>query len=283
MIVSETPALRCLNVIYFTSWPLCGAANLAAVRALSGHLGKDNWEANQNKDIRERTLIGIASYPGSLIGQAPVRMASRCVMLEQISTSKSEILDAAAHCFMTLGVDSASVDDIAAQLGSTKGRIYHHFPSKGALLAAVQLRAAGFTHRAVEQLIDTSLPAVQSLDKMARGHIYAVLSSLAYHKVILQTYTGGTQSKKRTGVEQGLQEQLRTGQRQYELLFRAEVARGMAEGSFQERNLTVAVAGLMLILNSPVFWFRPERGASQAFIDTIARDISSMALASLRA
>ncbi len=204
-------------------------------------------------------------------------------MLEQISTSKSEILDAAAHCFMTLGVKSASVDDIAARLGSTKGRIYHHFPSKGALLAAVQLRAAGFTHQAVEKLIDTSQPAIASLDRMARGHVYEVLNSLAYHKVVLQTYTGGTQPKKITNVEQELQEQLRTGQRQYELLFRNEVARGISEGSIQNRNLTVAVAGLMLILNSPVFWFRPERGASQGFIDTIARDISSMALASLKA
>lgn len=204
-------------------------------------------------------------------------------MLEQISSSKSEILDAAAHCFMTLGVKNASVDDIAARLGSTKGRIYHHFPSKGALLAAVQLRAAGFTHHAVSQLIDTSLPAVQSLNNMARGHIYEVLNSLAYHKVILQTYTGGTETKKMTCVERDLQDQLRTGQRQYEMLFRAEVARGIAEGSFENRNLTMAVAGLMLILNSPVFWFRPERGASQEFIDTIAHDISSMALASLKA
>lgn len=204
-------------------------------------------------------------------------------MLEQISTSKSEILDAAAHCFMTLGVESASVDDIAAQLGSTKGRIYHHFPSKGALLAAVQLRAAGFTYRAVEGLIDANLPAVKSLERMARGHIYEVLNSLAYHKVILQTYTAGTQAKKMSRVEMDLQEQIRTGHRQYEMLFRTEVARGISEGSFQDRNLTAAVAGLLLVLNSPVFWFRPERGASQEFIDTIARDISSMALASLRA
>ncbi|MEP2717190.1 TetR/AcrR family transcriptional regulator [Pseudophaeobacter sp.] len=210
-------------------------------------------------------------------------MTGRVLMLEQISTSKSEILDAAAHCFMTLGAESASVDDIAAKLGSTKGRIYHHFPSKGALLAAVQLRAAGFTHRAVEQVIDTSLPAIKSLDKMARSHIYEVLNSLAYHKVILQTYTGGTEVKAMSDVERELQTKVRCGQRQYELLFHSEVARGIAEGSFEARNLKVAVSGLLLILNSPVFWFRPERGASQEFIDTIARDISSMALASLGA
>lgn len=216
-----------------------------------------------------------------LQGEKSTEICRSPFMLEKISASKSEIIDAAAQCFMTLGAEAASVDDIARHLGSTKGRIYHHFPSKGALLAAVQLRAAGFTHRAVEKVVDPSLPALVSLEKMSRSHIYAVLDSLPYHKVILQTYTG-VRAKAITEVELTLQDEVRRGQRAYETLFRNEVARGIKEGSIENRNLTVAVAGLMLILNSPVFWFRPERGASQDFIDTIARDVTSMALASLR-
>lgn len=182
---------------------------------------------------------------------------------------------------MALGADAASIDDIAARLGSTKGRIYHHFPSKGALLAAVQLRAASFTHNAVGPVVDDSLPALECLTNMSRTHVYAVLNSLAYHKVILQTYAG-TRTKTVTEVERDLQDRVRQGQRAYELLFREQIARGISEGTIEDRNLTVAVAGLMLILNSPVFWFRPERGASQAFLDTITRDVTSMALASLR-
>jgi len=182
---------------------------------------------------------------------------------------------------MSLGAEAASIDDIAARLGSTKGRIYHHFPSKGALLAAVQLRAASFTHSAVEPVVDAALPALACLTNMSRTHVYTVLNSLAYHKVILQTYTGA-RAKAVTDVEKDLQDRVRQGQRAYELLFREQIARGISEGSIEDRNLTVAVAGLMLILNSPVFWFRPERGASQEFLDTIARDVTSMALASLR-
>lgn len=203
-------------------------------------------------------------------------------MLEKISASKSEILDAAAYCFMTLGAEAASIDDIAGHLGSTKGRIYHHFPSKRALLSAVQLRAAGFTYRAVEGVIDTSRPALESLERMLKSHVYEVLKTLPYHQVILQTYTG-TRVKAVTEVEQELQCEVRKGQRAHELLFRNEIARGIQEGSIENRNLKVAVAGLMLILNSPVFWFRPERGASQEFIDMIVRDVTGMALASLRA
>lgn len=203
-------------------------------------------------------------------------------MLEKISASKSEILDAAAYCFMSQGAETASIDDIARHLGSTKGRIYHHFPSKRALLSAVQLRAAGFTYRAVEAVVDTSRPALESLENMLRSHVYEVLNTLPYHQVILQTYTG-IRVKALSEIERELQSKVREGQRNHEMLFRSEVARGIQEGSFEDRNLTVAVAGLMLILNSPVFWFRPERGASQEFIDTIVRDVTGMALASLRA
>ncbi|MDE4305346.1 TetR/AcrR family transcriptional regulator [Phaeobacter gallaeciensis] len=203
-------------------------------------------------------------------------------MLEQISASKSEILDAAAHCFMTMGADSASIDDIAASLGSTKGRIYHHFPSKGALLAAVQLRAARFTYQAVSAVADDALPPQLCLERMARAHVMEVLRSLPYHKVILQTYTGA-RAKTSNAFERGMQAQVRAEHRQYAELFRDQIARGIEADIFPERNLTVTVAGLMLMLNSPVFWYQPDRGAGQEFRNTIADDLAEMALASLRA
>ncbi|MGR3758543.1 TetR/AcrR family transcriptional regulator [Roseobacteraceae bacterium NS-SX3] len=202
-------------------------------------------------------------------------------MLETLCASKSEILDAAAERFMTLGADAASIDDIAGRLGSTKGRIYHHFPSKGALLAAVQLRAARFVYQAVQPVIDTSLPPGECLHRMARTHVLEVLRTLPYHKVILQTYAG-TRAKSGTTLEQGLQAQVRDEHRQYAELFRGEIERGIGSGDFAPRNLSVCVAGLMLQLNSPVFWFQPGRTAATAFKETVARDLADMALASLR-
>lgn len=202
-------------------------------------------------------------------------------MLETLSASKSEILDAAAECFMTLGADAASIDDIAGRLGSTKGRIYHHFPSKGALLAAVQLRAARFTFQAVQPVIRPGAEPAENLLRMARTHVHEVLRTLPYHKVILQTYTGA-RAKTSTEFELGLQAQVRAEHRQYAELFREQVQRGMASGGFARRHLSVAVAGLMLSLNSPVFWFQPGRTASESFKETVANDLAAMVLASLR-
>ena len=48
------------------------------------------------------------------------------MMLDSTSV-KGRILDAAAHAFATNGVDQTSIDDIAHDLGATKGKIYHNF------------------------------------------------------------------------------------------------------------------------------------------------------------
>ena len=55
------------------------------------------------------------------------------MMLDSTSV-KGRILDAAARAFATHGVDQTSIDDIARDLGATKGKIYQclwglrHFP-----------------------------------------------------------------------------------------------------------------------------------------------------------
>jgi len=202
-------------------------------------------------------------------------------MFETLSASKSDILDAAALCFMELGTDTASIDDIAHSLGSTKGRIYHHFPSKGALLAAVKLRAAYFTHQSVASVIDTDLSPSACLHRMARAHVLEVLHSLPYHKVILQTSTR-LRTRTPTTHETELQAQVQEGQRHYTDLFRIQIQRGMDAGEFAPRAMPVVLSGVLLQLNSPVFWYQSNRTPSRSFDERVANDLADMALASLR-
>ena len=55
--------------------------------------------------------------------------------------SRAVIIAAAAECFMRKGLDRTTIDDIADAVGSTKGRIYHHFRFKNGIFFAVYRRA----------------------------------------------------------------------------------------------------------------------------------------------
>ncbi len=51
--------------------------------------------------------------------------------------TRSHILDAAVERFSTDGYNAASVDDICAEAGVSKGAFYHHFPTKQAVFLAL--------------------------------------------------------------------------------------------------------------------------------------------------
>jgi AcrR family transcriptional regulator len=51
--------------------------------------------------------------------------------------TRGRILDAAVRKFAMAGYDAASVDEICAEAGVSKGAFYHHFPSKQAVFLAL--------------------------------------------------------------------------------------------------------------------------------------------------
>lgn len=198
----------------------------------------------------------------------------------QMSTSRREILDAAAICFMELGVRVASLDDIAHRLGATKGRIYHHFPSKAALLGEVRLWAPEFTRRAVEPVIDNRLPPERNFQTMARTHVRAVLDTLPYHKVVLQNFSGMA-AKSNSESARAMESRILRAVNDYEDLFRTVVRQGMDSGAFARRNLSVTLHSTLILLNAPVFWYAPRSDEPAGFADLVANQLADMGLAAL--
>ncbi|GGU09569.1 MULTISPECIES: ScbR family autoregulator-binding transcription factor [Streptomyces] len=56
---------------------------------------------------------------------------------ERGERSRLSILEAAARVFDVRGFDAASTNEILASTGLTRGALYHHFPSKEAIAAAL--------------------------------------------------------------------------------------------------------------------------------------------------
>jgi AcrR family transcriptional regulator len=78
---------------------------------------------------------------------APVRARGR-PRTKPAELRREELLDAAQQLFIDKGVGATSIDDIANAAEVAKGTVYLYFPSKEALLHALQERfVAGFLER----------------------------------------------------------------------------------------------------------------------------------------
>jgi AcrR family transcriptional regulator len=204
-------------------------------------------------------------------------------MVKNSIVSRQEILDAAALSFMKLGAEASSIDDIARSIGATKGRIYHHFRSKGMLHGEVVLRSADLVRDAVLPVLDMDLSPPERMERMAYEHIIELFRSLPYHKVVVQTYLGIT-AKFTSEHERALMEEISVRRNQYEDLFRATIAEGIEAGVFKAQDVSVAVQGVLLLINSPCFWYseKPDQPEPQdSFARSVATQLSQMACASL--
>jgi AcrR family transcriptional regulator len=71
------------------------------------------------------------------------------------------LLDAAAQVFARKGIDAASVDDVAAAAGFTKGAVYSNFGSKDGLVTAVaDDRVTAYLDLGLDAVSDVEVPFV---------------------------------------------------------------------------------------------------------------------------
>lgn len=67
---------------------------------------------------------------------------------------RTQILDAALALFVTNGYQATTVEEILAAVGIAKGTLYHHFPSKEAILEAIVLRTCERTAERARAIAD---------------------------------------------------------------------------------------------------------------------------------
>ena len=195
-----------------------------------------------------------------------------------------ETLAAPATVFARQGYDGTSIDDIADELGATKGRVYHYYRSKGDLLLGVLSSGA-------QRLIDEVGPIAEDPDiapderlyRMARAHAMTMMDDHAYQYVSLRSldrhmFEGqGSRGKVWSSVVE-----LR---REYEQLFSKVIDEGRATGIFATPDTPLAVRALLGSLNWITVWFNPEAdpATARASRDEIADRLARFGVAGMNA
>jgi AcrR family transcriptional regulator len=103
--------------------------------------------------------------------------------------TRQRVLDAAAAAFETRGFDKASIDDIAAGAGLTKGAVYSSFRTKEELFVAVMNRQIDERIRDVTDAIATVTAGADAVHAIAAAVTAATYRDPGWHVAFLEFWT----------------------------------------------------------------------------------------------
>jgi AcrR family transcriptional regulator len=182
-------------------------------------------------------------------------------MTSRMTPSKQEILLKAAECFMEQGFHATSIDDVARRLGATKGRIYHHYPSKIELFFDVHREGMARLFEAVEPARQTEGDGVSVLAAMLRAHALAVLEHHTFESVVAQ----GVQMHRfgaTTPSQRQILDELIESRDRFEQLFKDQATAARKDGSLANVDVSIAVKTMLGGIQWSLIWYRPEADAS---------------------
>jgi len=111
------------------------------------------------------------------------------------------LLDAAARVFARQGIDAASVDDVAADAGFTKGAVYSNFGSKDALVAAlVEDRVSAYLELGLEAVADPELSLTERAHALGDRLTRAGDEQRDWHLLFLELWQRAVRSGSLDGV-----------------------------------------------------------------------------------
>jgi AcrR family transcriptional regulator len=190
------------------------------------------------------------------------------------SESRDEILRAAAELFMEFGYAATSLDAVADRLGSTKGRIYHHYRSKADLFIDVQVAAMTRLQAEVEPIARGPGSAVERLTAMALRHAEILLTEMPMQKVAVQGL------ERHLLVNHPAARRLRAVIRMrddYEGLFAEVIDEGIRDGALVDLPAQLATKPFFGAMNWATVWYSQRRLQGVQAIQEIARTLADCA------
>ena len=183
--------------------------------------------------------------------------------------ARRQILDAAARLLRHRGYGATTTRAIASAVGIKGGSIYHHFPSKDAIVAEVVNEGVRVVHDAVERAL-AALPANatpgQRLQTAIKAHLLSSLEHSDYTSASIRTFAF---------LPDAVRGECREERRRYERLWRDLVNEVHGAGLI-DRHISPDSVRLLLLgaVNWAGEWYRTGR----MDIEQISRDFAACVL-----
>ncbi|MBN8990426.1 MAG: TetR family transcriptional regulator [Rhizobiales bacterium] len=200
---------------------------------------------------------------------APTSVAPAPAAAPPESGARRQILDAAAYLLRNRGYEAATTRAIATAVGIKGGSIYHHFPSKDAIVGEVVNEGVRVVYDAVEKALNalpTRAPPRRRLEAAIKAHLLSSLEHSNYTSASIRAFAFLPDS-----VRKGC----RIERRRYEALW-TQLVSELYQAGLIDPNISPESVRLLLLgaLNWAGEWYRPERMG----IDDIARDFAASIL-----
>ena len=176
-----------------------------------------------------------------------------------------ELLRAASRLFNRKGVEATSIDEIAAEVGATKGAVYHYLADKPDLVARCFRRAFNLSDRILQAV---ELAGGTALQRTMAGTALLVEANLSDAVCPLAPLAGVE------ALPAEARQEIKDRVRRLEHGYPDIAAEGVADGTVRDLDLTgvaVAMAGVFGWLHK---WFSPELVAPET---VVAEHLSLMA------
>ncbi len=166
----------------------------------------------------------------------------------EAGSTRRRIREEAAALFRDQGFNGTSMSQLARRVGITKSSLYHHFPSKQALLSEIIELTVNRVTPLVAAVAASDAPVAERLHRVVAIHTVEAIRD--QDAVACFTEEGRYLSPEFMAAHVAK----RDG---YEKIFRQILTEGILAGEFLPQDADLTVKGILGMCNSAVRWYRP--------------------------
>jgi len=206
---------------------------------------------------------GGSASAGATVAKQPARIGLRGSVVrnpQQREEQRRQILAAASRVFARKSYEGTTMDDIAAEMGSSKGILYYQFHSKQDLIVETRRETSGGATQRLKAIAGQQGSVEERLELALRDLIAANFQEMSRH-VILTPVT--------MGLDKSHAAKVRAIERGYETVMIALLEEGTAQGAFIACEVNVMAFTLIRACLSPAWWYREGGGATESEVTDI--------------